>query len=90
LKSLKAISLRCGSPTGASHTITVSYSVDGGAYTTIYTGTSSSEVRVIEEVAESTGKPFLEAREYIFKIESTGNCEIYEFKYGYEVIPTLI
>lgn len=90
IKTLKAISLRCGSPSGASHTVTVSYSADGGSFTTIYTGSSSSIVRVIEEVAESTGVPFLGAREYIFKIESTGNGEIYEFKYGYEVIPSLI
>lgn len=62
----------------------------GGAFTTIYTGAATSEVRVIEEIKESTGKPFLEAREYIFKIETTGNGEIYELKYGYEVLNTLI
>lgn len=88
-KSLKAISLRCGSPTGASHTVTVSYAVDGGAYATIYTGSSTSELRVIEEVKQ-VNKPFLEGREYSFKIETTGYGEIYEFKYGYEVLPTLI
>ena len=90
IKQLKAVSLCCGSPSGASHTVTLSYSVDGGAFTTIYTGASSSVVRVIEEVAESTGTPFLSAREYIFKIESTGNGEIYELKYGYEVLPSNI
>lgn len=84
------MSLRCGSPSSASHTVTLSYSVDGGAFTTIYTGAATSEVRVIEEIKESTGKPFLEAREYIFKIETTGNGEIYELKYGYEVLNTLI
>lgn len=89
-KQLKAVSLRCGSPTGSSHTATLSYSADGGSFNTIYTGSASSIVRVIEEAAESTGKPFLSAREYIFKIESTGNGEIYELKYGYEVIPSLI
>lgn len=89
-KQLKAVSLRCGSPAASSHTVTLSYSVDGGAFRTIYTGASYAEVRVVEEVAESTGSPFLEAREYIFKIESTGNGEIYELKYGYEPIPTLI
>lgn len=89
-KQLKAVSLRCGSPSSASHTVTLSYSVDGGAFTTIYTGAATSEVRVIEEIKESTGKPFLEAREYIFKIETTGNGEIYELKYGYEVLNTLI
>ncbi len=89
-KQLKAVSLRCGSPAASSHTVTLSYSVDGGAFRTIYTGASSAEIRVVEEVAESTGSPLLEAREYIFKIESTGNGEIYELKYGYEPIPTLI
>jgi len=89
-KQLKAVSLRCGSPSGATHTVTLSYSVDGGAFNTIYTGSSSSIVRVIEEVGQSDYKQFLEAREYIFKIETTGNGEIYELKYAYEVKPTLI
>lgn len=89
-KQLKAISLLCGSPEGASHTVTISYSVDGGAYTTIYTGASSAKVRAIENIAESTGTPFLEGVEYVFKIASTGNGELYSFKYGYEVLPTLI
>ena len=89
-KQLKAISLRCGSPVGSSHTVTLSYSVDGGAFTTIYTGASSSIVRVIEEVAQANGKQFLEAREYVFKIETTGNGEVYELKYGYDVIATNI
>jgi len=89
-KQLKAVSLRCGSPSGASHTVTLSYSADGGAFNTIYTGSASSIVRVIEEVAQADRKPFLEAREYIFKIETTGNGEIYELKYAYEVKPTLI
>jgi hypothetical protein len=89
-KSLKAVSLRCGSPVSSSHTVTLSYSADGGAFTTIYTGASSSIVRVIEEIAQSDSKPFLDAREYIFKIESTGNGEIYELRYGYEVLPTNI
>jgi hypothetical protein len=89
-KQLKAVSLRCGSPAASSHTVTLSYSADGGAFTTIYTGASSSIVRVIEEVAQADRKPFLEAREYIFKIETTGNGEIYELKYAYEVKPTLI
>jgi hypothetical protein len=40
--------------------------------------------------AESDGKPFKDAREYMFKIETTGNGEIYELKYAYEVVPTLI
>lgn len=89
-KQLKAVSLRCGSPSGASHTVTLSYSADGGAFNTIYTGSSSAIVRVIEEVAQADRKPFLEAREYIFKIETTGNGEIYELKYAYEIKPTLI
>jgi len=89
-KQIKAISLRCGSPTGASYTVTISYKADGGAYRTIYTGTSSAVVRVIEEVGETDGKNFLEGKEYIFKVETTGNGEIYEFKYGYEVIKTNI
>lgn len=87
-KKLKALSLRCGSPTGTSHTVTVSYSVDGGAYRTIYTGAASSKVRVIEQTGESDAKNFIEGREYTFKVESTGNGEIYELKYGYEVVPT--
>lgn len=89
-KQLKAVSLRCGSPAGASHTVTLLYSADGGSFNTIYTGSASSIVRVIEEAAESTGKPFLSAREYIFKIDTTGNGENYELKYGYELIPSLI
>jgi len=89
-KHLKAISLRCGSPKGAMHTVTVSYKADGGAYRTIYTGVSSAVVRVIEEVGETDGIKFLEGREYMFKVETTGNGEIYEFKYGYEVIKTNI
>lgn len=89
-KQLKAVSLRGGSPLASSHTVTLSYSADGGAFNTIYTGSSLSIVRVIEEVAQSNGKPFLEAREYIFKIETTGNGEIYELKFGYEVISSLI
>lgn len=89
-KHLKAVSLRCGSPTGATHTVTLSYSIDGGAFTTIYSGSSTSEVRVIEAINESTGKPLETAREYIFKIETTGYGEIYEFKYAYEVENTLI
>lgn len=89
-KQLKAVSLRCGSPTSASHTVTLSVSADGGAYETIYSGASSSKVRVIEEVKLANGKSFLDAREYMFKIETTGNGEVYELKYGYEIIPTLI
>jgi hypothetical protein len=89
-KKLKAVSIKCGSPSGSSHTVTLSYSVNGGAYTTIYTGSSSDEVRVVEASAESDGKPFNDAREYMFKIETTGNGEVYELKYAYEVIPTLI
>lgn len=90
IKTLKAISLRCGSPSGASYTVTLSYSADGGAFTTIYTGASTAVVRVMEEAAEASRKQFLSAREYVFKIESTGNGEIYELKYGYEISPTLI
>lgn len=89
-KQLKAVSLRCGSPVGASHTVTLSVSADGGAYETIYSGSSSSKVRVIEQVKLANGKAFLDAREYMFKIETTGNGEIYELKYGYENLPTLI
>lgn len=89
-KQLKAVSLRCGSPTSASHTVTLSVSADGGAYETIYSGASSSKVRVIEEVKLANGKSFLDAREYMFKIETTGNGEVYELKYGYEIIPSLI
>jgi hypothetical protein len=87
LKKLKAISLRCGSPSGSSNTVTLSYAVDGGSFRTIYTGTSTSKVRVIEEVAEQS-EAFLEGREYIFKVETTGPVEIYELKYGYEIQPT--
>ena len=90
-KQLQAVALRCGSPTGVSHTVTLSYSVDtGNTWNEIDSSTSTDRVRVIEATNQSNGSPLLDGREYLFKIETTGNGEVYDFRYLYNPYPTLI
>jgi hypothetical protein len=84
--------LRYGSPTGASSTINVYYSVDGGTtFNTAMTITANTSLIAVTEATNQTdGKSFLTGREFIFKIESTGYGEIYEFAYKYDTLNTTI
>lgn len=90
-KQLKSVSVICGSPTSVAHDVTISYSIDAGStWHTICSSTSSEVVRVIEAANQSDNSPMLDGRDYMFKVETTGNGEIYEFKYSYDTYQTLI
>lgn len=87
-KKLKGIYFT--SPSGG--TFTVSYSVDGSAFTQVYTGTlSANETKEI--TAFDDGSHFKEGREYQFRIvasSSTAQRTLSEWGYWYEVLQTQI
>lgn len=87
-KQLKAISVATA-PMPSSGTVTVKYSVDGSAYTTLFTDSTDSKIKSFS-TSESTGTPVNAGYEYQFKIETTGGAEVTELKYTYEVLSEVI
>lgn len=86
LKGISLVSVSTAPlPAGAS--VTVKYSVDGSAYTTLLT--ESTDGRVTTTASnQNDGSPFLDGYEYQFKIESTGGAEVTELRYKYNVKDT--
>lgn len=72
-------------PLPANGSITVKYSVDGGAYETLFTETTDNRITTFTD-SDSTGAPLKDGYEYQFKIESTGGAEVTELRYEYKVI----
>lgn len=62
---------------------------DGVGWTTVYTETTAG-VTATEAVYDATGTAFTSAREYQFRIESTGGAVVTGLTYKYEVQKTLI
>lgn len=91
-KVLRQVTVRYGSPTGASMSFNVDYSVDGGTtYQTATSVTGSTDIiNVIEATNQTDNSPYLSGREFIFNLELTGYGEIYEILYKYDVINTTI
>jgi hypothetical protein len=83
-KQLKSISASKGSTTG---TVTLQYSVDGSAYTSI--GTTVSQL-VNKMTNDYLGNPFEAGYEYQFKIASDAGAEPTELKYSYEILNEII
>lgn len=84
LKSLKMVAVGTA-PMPANGSVTVSYSVDGGAYETLFTETTDSRIATHTN-SDSSGNPLKDGYEYQFKVESTGGAEITELRYDYDVI----
>lgn len=85
-KQLKAVRVTY---TGASSGITkLSYFVDGGSETTIYSATNAAGENVFETGKESDGKALKTGREFQFQITVTGNSKVKELYYEYETIET--
>ena len=91
-KVLRQVTVRYGSPTGASMSFNVDYSVDNGTnYQTATSVTgSSSKIGVIEATNQTDNSPYLSGREFIFNLELTGYGEIYEIIYKYDLINTTL
>lgn len=91
-KVLRQVTVRYGSPTGASMSFNVDYSVDGG--TTYQTATavtgSTSKIAVVEATNQTDNSPYLSGREFIFNLELTGYGEVYEIIYKYDLINTTL
>ena len=83
-KKLKAVSVSKASTTG---TMTLQYSVDGSAFTSI--GTSIGGL-VNKMTNDYLGIPFEDGYEYQFRIVSDGGAEPTELKYSYETYEELI
>lgn len=90
MKQLKSVSVSKAHNTGNIGQLVIKYSIDGGQNWVTIGTLSSAGINTLKAVNESTGKPFEQAYEYIFRIESTLGAEITEFKYAYEIIPELI
>jgi hypothetical protein len=88
MKKLQAISVSYV-PLPTAGQVVLKYSVDGSAYTTIFTETTNGVLKT-EATAEATGTPFQDGIEFQFKVESTGFAEITEIKYRYENIASLV
>ncbi len=86
LKGLNMVSLSTA-PLIAGASVTVKYSVDGAAYTTLFTESTDGRITTPSS-NENGGSPFLDGYEYQFKIESTGGAEPTELRYKYEVKDT--
>jgi len=91
-KVLRQVTVRYGSPTEASMSFNVDYSVDGGTVYQTATAVSAStdKIGVIEATNQTDGSPYLSGREFIFQLELTGYGEIYEILYKYDVINTTL
>ena len=91
-KVLRQVTVRYGSPTGASMSFNVDYSVDGGTVyqtATAVTG-STAKIGVIEATNQTDNSPYLSGREFIFQLELTGYGEVYEIIYKYDLINTTL
>lgn len=91
LKKLKAIQVAYNVKS-SNGTVTVGYYENEGA--TLRNVISENKTASGQYVArdtelQSAGGPFHDAEEYKFRITSTGNVEIKELRYVYEIIPTL-
>lgn len=89
-KLLKSVSCAKAHNTGNIGQVVVKYSVDGGQNWATIGTLASAGGNVFKATNESSGKPFEQAYDYIFRIESTLGAEIVEFKYAYEVVNELI
>lgn len=91
-KVLRQVTVRYGSPTGASMSFNVDYSVDGGTVYQTATAVvgSTDKIGVVEATAQTDNSPYLSGREFIFNLELTGYGEIYEIIYKYDLINTTL
>lgn len=89
-KLLKSVSCAKAHNSGNIGQVVVKYSVDGGQNWATIGTLASAGGNVFKATNESSGKPFEQAYDYIFRIESTLGAEIVEFKYAYEVVNELI
>ena len=69
--------------------VVLKYNVDGGAWTTVFTETTTGKV-VTEQGLDATGTAFTSGREYRFRLESSGGVLLTGLKYKYEVLQTLL
>lgn len=91
-KVLQQVTVRYGSPTGASMSFNVDYSVDGGTNyqtATAVTG-STAKIDVVEATNQTDNSPYLSGREFIFQLELTGYGEVYEIIYKYDLTNTTL
>lgn len=91
-KVLRQVTVRYGSPTGASMSFNVDYSVDGGTNyqtATAVTG-STAKIDVVEATNQTDNSPYLSGREFIFQLELTGYGEVYEIIYKYDLTNTTL
>lgn len=91
-KVLRQVTVRYGSPTGASMSFNVDYSVDGGTVYQTATAVvgSTDKIGVVEATNQTDNSPYLSGREFIFNLELTGYGEIYEIIYKYDIINTTL
>lgn len=85
-KQLMAVALST-EPLTSGQQVVLKYKAEGGSWNTIFTGTTVGE-NTFERTFDAAGSKFLNAREYQFRIESTGGAEITELKYKYEALET--
>lgn len=67
-------------------TIAVKYKIEGGSYTTIFSHTTATGESSFESTVDANGSLFNSAREYQFKIESTGGVEPTGYDYDYDLL----
>jgi len=76
---------------GATGTVTLKVSVDGGAQTTLIstTGSATAPEISVEASNDTSNNPLPVGYEYTFTVESTGNAKIKEIRYRYSTLDSL-
>ena len=76
-------------PLPANGQAVLKHKIDGGAFATVFTETTDSQITTEKKMLAS-GAAFPIGREIVFRIESTGGAEITELKYQYTTIKSLV
>lgn len=78
-------------PLTSSGQVVMQYRVDGGAWTTIFTKTSTSpdtKLTYFEATLDATGSQFTQGTYYEFRLKSTGGAQILGYAYEYKLATT--
>jgi len=92
IKKLHSVYVRAYANAAGYGTLKLEYSVDGGAFTTLFSETSPSGKNnyVIEALNDTNGDPLGEGRDIQFKLTFDQGIDIAEFGYKYETVETTI
>lgn len=92
LKKLHSVYVRAYANSAGYGTLKLEYSIDGGAFTTLFSETSPSGKNnyVIECLNDTNGDPLGEGRDIQFKLTFDQGIDIAEFGYKYESVETTI